>query len=52
MKVYNISCSPVQCNCPLQNIARGIGAVFLTIAMTALLIDVANVEFAKNVPKL
>ena len=52
IKVHNTYCSPVQFNCPLQNIARGIGAVFLTIDMIALLMDVDNVAFAKNVSKL
>lgn len=52
IKVHNTYCSPVQFNCHLQNIACGIGAVFLPIDMVVLLMDMENAGFTKNVSKL
>lgn len=52
IKVHILTVVQSSCNCHLQNIACGIGAVFLPIDMVVLLMDMENVGFTKNVSKL
>lgn len=53
MSMYTtLNYSPVRFNCTLQNIACGVGSVFLTIDMITLLMDIEYVTFAKNVSEL